>query len=273
MKKIDIHCHTSDRPIRNILPKDATIDTIAENMEKHDIEKTVLLATYFPHKKSGISNFRLLHWIKERPEFYMFGSLDFEHFFFQGLNEMEELASKHLMKGIKIYTCYQKIDLESKDFGKVTDIARRYSLPMMFHSGFSYATCRKYGDMTVAPLKKPSDIEKVAIGNPDINVIISHMGKPFLDDLINVINRNTNVYTDMSGLIDSKFDQKDIPNTIESIKRFLGECGSGNLLFGTDFPVQTHEHSIYFIEEAMKSFSSEDKEEVYYKNASELLKI
>lgn len=50
---------------------------------KYEIEKTVLLATYFPHKESSISNFRLYDWIRDNKRFLMFGSLDFDHFFYQ----------------------------------------------------------------------------------------------------------------------------------------------------------------------------------------------
>ena len=79
----------------------ATLDAIAAKMKEHGIEKTVVLATYFPHKTSGISNYRLLHWISKRDEFMMFGSLDFEHYFYQGVNELNELAEERLIRGEK----------------------------------------------------------------------------------------------------------------------------------------------------------------------------
>ena len=92
MKKIDMHCHTSPREIEGIIPKSATIAQITAEMKKHEIERTVLLATYFPHKGSGISNFRLHDWIEGNKKFLMFGSLDFEHYFYQGYNELEEMC-------------------------------------------------------------------------------------------------------------------------------------------------------------------------------------
>ncbi|MFA5084627.1 MAG: hypothetical protein WC475_04620, partial [Candidatus Paceibacterota bacterium] len=110
MKKIDFHCHTTNRMLES---GDATIGAILKKMEKFEIEKSVLLATYFPHKGSGISNFRLLDWIGGRKELCLFGSLDFKNYFYQGLNELNELAERGDLKGIKIYTCYQDIDLKS----------------------------------------------------------------------------------------------------------------------------------------------------------------
>jgi len=273
MKKIDIHCHSTNRKLKDMLVEDASLDALMNEMYKHDIEKTVVLATYFPHKQSGISNFRLSNWIENNPKFVMFGSLDFEHYFYQGYNELEEMADKDMIKGIKIYTGYQEIDLNSDKFSKVVDLARDYSLPLMFHCGYSYASMRKYGKIAITRVLSPGDIEPVAKANEDVNFILSHLGKPSFDNTREVITHNSNVYTDMSGIIDSKYHAHEIPMCVDQIKSILYEAGPKKLLFGTDFPVQTHEHSIRFIEESMKDFNSEDKQNVYYENAKRLLKI
>ena len=134
MKKIDIHCHTTNRKVEKVMPASATIEAVIEKMKEYDIEKTVLLASYFPHRSSGISNFRLLHWLQNRnnkDKFYFFGSLDFEHYFNQGINELRELAESDRLDGIKIYTGYQKIDLDSSKFSEIVNLAKKYHLPMM----------------------------------------------------------------------------------------------------------------------------------------------
>jgi len=272
MRKIDIHCHTTNRKLEDILPKSATLDTILEEMHKHDIEKTVVLATYFPHRASGISNFRLLHWIRGIPRFNMFASLDFEHYFYQGINELTELAEGNLIKGIKLYTCYQNIDLKSPNFKEIISIAKNHKLLLMFHCGYSYSCMRHYGRITVTESVKPSHLDFLIKNNPEVNIIISHLAQPFTDELIVLAKKYPNVYSDTSGLIDSKFSRHKIPESIEDIKKFLGECGPKRLLFGTDFPVQTHEDSIFFAEEAMKEYSFPDKQDVYYNNARRLIR-
>ncbi len=277
MKKIDIHCHTTNRKLEDVA-EGATLDVIARKMWGYDIEKTVLLATYFPHKTSGISNYRMLHWIKKAKKegmdgFCMFGSLDFEFYFYQGLNELEELAYEGNIKGIKIYTSYQNVDLKSDNFKKVADVASKYSLPIMFHAGYSFSTMRKLGREAVTVIAKASDIEPVARANPNINIILSHMAKPDYNGLIEVMKRNNNIYTDMSGMIDSKRDRDQIPAIVEAITRVLYECGPKKVMFGTDFPVQTYEDSMFFIERAMRNFSEKDKEDVYYSNAAKILQL
>lgn len=266
-----MHCHTTNRKLKEILTESATVDFISSKMKEHEIEKTVLLATYFPHRGSGISNFRLYNWIRDRPEFTMFASLDFENYFYQGLNEIEELAEMKVIKGVKIYTCYQNVDLKSENFNILVNLAKKYTLPMMFHCGFSYSSMRKTGRPVITENVKPRDLEFIAKANPEMNLILSHMAKPFFHDLIRVISENENIYTDMSGLIDSKYDRDEIEINAREIRKFLEECGSGKLLFGTDFPIQLHEDSVSFIETAMEKFPDKDKENVYYNNARRIL--
>ena len=279
MKKIDIHCHTSDRAIEDVLDPDASTLNIITLMQKHDIKYTVLLATYFPHKQSGISNFRLLNWIDHswirgsEHNFLMFGSLDFEHYFYQGYNELRELAIMGKIHGIKIYTCYQDINIISKKFETIMKLAELYKLPVMFHAGVSYAAYRKYGKKTIARMYGANELVWVAKKYPNINFILSHLSKPDFGSMVDVAKHTPNVYSDVSGLIDSKHNAEEIPECIENVKIFVSEVGPSKLLFGTDFPVQSHEHSIQFVEEGMAGYSRKDRYLVYYDNAARLLKL
>lgn len=58
MNKIDIHCHTTNRAVAQVVnPYYKPSDDIISHMNAYDIEYSVLLATYFPHKGTGISNY------------------------------------------------------------------------------------------------------------------------------------------------------------------------------------------------------------------------
>ena len=240
MKKIDIHCHTTPRKLQEVIPESATIAAIRGKMEEHEIEQTALLASYFPHKSSGISNYRLHNWIRNEPKLMLVGSLDIEHYFNQGYNELEELAGEGMLSGIKVYTCYQQIDLQSEKMQQVGKLAASYELPLMFHVGYSYTGMRTTGNISIANLITPNDIAKYAERHPTVPIIIAHMGKPFFDELVQVVHSIPTLYTDMSGLVDSKFDHADREECVGEITKFLQLCGTDKILFGTDFPIQTH---------------------------------
>ncbi len=260
----------------------ADIPTIFSKMQEHDIETTLLYATYFPHKGSGISNYRLKEWIHEampmqagkcgredgEKKLLLVGSLDFEHYFRQGHNELEEIitTAPRTIAGIKFYTCYQNIDLSSEKVHQVLKLAEKYSLPVIFHAGDSYGSPQ--GEHAIANLVTPRQLRPLVEQYSSLNFIVAHLAEPFVDEVIELTKAYANVYSDCSGLLDSKVAGEQLRReSVEDVKRFLGECGPEKLLFGTDFPVQSHDDSIYFAEEGMKRYSEKDREDVYYNNA------
>jgi predicted TIM-barrel fold metal-dependent hydrolase len=213
----------------------------------------------------------------------MFGSLDFEHFFYQGYNELEEMSAEGLIKGIKIYPSYQNIDFTSGKFKQVARLAGRHNLPLMFHGGVSYTLWKELGTQailaltaspsltTVEPYKTPEDFEALAQAFPEVTLIISHLCKPFFYEMMAVLKSKANVYVDVSGLLDSKQDAHYRDECVEHVRRFVDTCGPEKLLFGTDFPVQTHADTVYFVEEALHAYSDVEKHLVYFANANRLI--
>lgn len=276
MKKIDIHAHVTNRRVEDCSEPDASLGHLVELMDKNEIEKTVVLASYFPFKGTGVSNFRLYDWISKsgyHDRFLMFGSLDFENYYFQGMSEIEELAERKVISGLKVYSGYQDIDLKSENFDNFLQMAEKYSLAVMFHTGYSYTTKRRYGVESLYDMVNSKNLVPLVEKYPNVNFIASHMSKPFFDDNVDAVMQHKNLYTDVSGLIDSKYDADDMDNVKEEVELFVKLAGPYKLLFGTDFPVQSHSDSIGFVEHAMKGYSDSFKELVYYKNAMEVLGI
>ncbi len=262
---------------------DASLKAIEAQMRQHGITRTILLASYFPQEGSGISNFRALYWLRDRPQFSLFGSLDIETYFYQGCNELTELAEAGLIKGIKLYTAYQEIDVSSEKFKTIARLARKHHLPIMLHGGASTTLWKKWGRdkvmaLTAGPRKNPGagfttpeTAAQAAASFPDVRFIVSHLCKPFFDEMIHALNRYANLLTDTSGLMDSKQDAAHKPACMEQVRRFVGECGPEKILFGTDFPVQSHADSIDIIEGAMADFTLEDRHKIYFGNADRLI--
>jgi uncharacterized protein len=186
---------------------------------------------------------------------------------------LDELAMEGHIRGIKLYTCYQNIDLESDKMTRMLQLAERYKLPLAFHVGNSHTARKNFGRETITDLVKASHLEKLMSEHPKTDFILCHLGKPYLDDTITTVKRFPNAYTEMSGLLNSFDEPELIPESINDVTMFVGECGPEKLLFGTDFPVQSYEHSILFIEEGMKQYTTSEKQKVYYENAKRILRI
>jgi predicted TIM-barrel fold metal-dependent hydrolase len=81
-------------------------------------------------------------------------------------------------------------------------------------------------------------MDEVATDNPDLKIIICHLGNPWILDCQEVLYKNQNVYADISGLFFGPTTEYYEKKLIERIKELLSYTSSPHhLLFGTDWPI------------------------------------
>jgi len=250
---IDVHCHVTAKNLMN---------NIIDLERNNDIQSIFLLPTYFPKKGNGVSNFRLYHNIKDKNKFKMYLSLDFSYFWMY-YNEMIELLDDDRDKivGIKIYTGYQdNIDLESKEMNLILELAAKYDLPIMFHTGYTKGDSRH----NIYYCSKLIDLIE---NSPKNKFILAHLSNPSTNDLINMMNTFDNVYTDISGLMEDseRFDENDR----DLFMHVFNSVDKTKILYGSDYPVQTHEQT----NKLLDLLSEEDKNLIKYGNAMKLFKV
>jgi len=232
MKKIDIHCHTTNHKLYGLHTDYARIEDILENMQKHEIEKTVLVATYFPHKGSGVKNQMLLERIEGHPELIMFGSLNMEDNLNAGIEELDCLAASEKIQGIKLYPGYQEFSPSDDKAFYVYELAEKHNIPVMLHTGSLHCSIRDQYDLECAViehrakdtrckgiycikenlyLSEPRQLTKAAKKFPKVNFIASHIGYPYFDQMIALMRACPNVYTDISGVCKSHKETINFP--------------------------------------------------------------
>jgi predicted TIM-barrel fold metal-dependent hydrolase len=254
VKIIDIHCHVTSKYLRNDL-----ID-LEEKAKKYDLKYIFLMSTYFPSKGSGVSNYRLYSNIKDNNLFKMYLSLDFSYFW-MAYNEMTEILNdnRNKVSGIKIYTGYQEIDLDSSQMLLLLKLAEKYDLPVVFHTG--YLTSED-----VNTSFDPMRLLNLFHDHPHINFIIAHLGNPYLKQMLKLL-QISNVYADISGLME--YSEEFNENDRKYFMKLFNKIGSAKFLYGTDYPVQTHEQT----KELLKEVQEVDKYKIMYSNIKELFNV
>ena len=222
-KIIDIHTHVSGKNFKNDLIK------LKKISEENNIKKIFIMSTYFPDKKTGVSNYRLFSHIENEELFSMWCAIDFEFYFWMTYNEIEELLVFNIDKivGIKIYSGYQNIDFKSKEFRLILELARKFNKPIMFHCGYLHKRFKSFN---------PMDLKNVFENNLDITFIIAHLANPFFQETSLLIKDFENVYSDISGLVDTK---RGVEEEIKPYQELFKNLKIDKLLFGTDLPIQT----------------------------------
>ncbi len=264
---IDVHVHTSNNRMRGLHTDDASIHTIERKMLNHNIERGLVLATYFPFKGTGLRNEDLLIRLSEYPRMHAIGSLDVTGDLEMGVRELDDLARAGLIMGIKLYPGYQNFSMEDRRARRVLETARMHGLPVTIHSGELHHCCsarrRQEGDLRcsndfcwidrLGDLAHPMSMELAVSAFPDVMFVIAHMGNPHFEALRELMRRYPNVVTDISGQFVSG-THEDTPEyrqeILDEMMQFLVDVPNGfqRLMFGTDFPIQSFEDSIWLVE-------------------------
>lgn len=128
-------------------------------------------------------------------------------------------------------------------FGVALDDARLYPY---------YATCAELGIPIViqtghsaekmpSALGRPGLLDPVALHFPELRIVAAHTGWPWVEELLSVVLHNEHVYIATTAHAPRYWP--------ESLVRFADSRGRGKVLFGTDFPVVSHDVALSQIAE------------------------
>jgi predicted TIM-barrel fold metal-dependent hydrolase len=90
-----------------------------------------------------------------------------------------------------------------------------YGTPIMVNTGDTFSSTAKI------KYSHPLNIDDVAVYNPELNIIMCHLGNPCIIDCQEILYKNRNVYVDISGLFVSEFMSTAETHYIRKIKELL----------------------------------------------------
>lgn len=136
----------------------------------------------------------------------------------------------------------------------------------MIHTGDTFTDTGKLR------FSRPLNLDDVAVDNPELKIVMCHLGNPWIEDAEEVLYKNKNVYADISGLVVGDFDhyfEKMMRDKVAELINYAGE--PTYLLFGTDWPISTMDSYLNFV--AKLHMKKEYRDLLMYKNAKKLFKI
>lgn len=181
----------------------------------------------------------------------------------QELSIIEKELQNQRAVGLKIYAGYFPFYVYDPVYEPIYDLARKYNVPVAIHAGDTqtFNGLLKYSH--------PLTIDELAVAHPDINFIICHFGVPWVLDTAELLQKNPNVYTDLSGMIAGN---KEVVLETRNLKPFVDLVQQGlvyahsyeKILFGTDWPLVPIQPYIEFIKHVVPE---EYHKDVFYNNA------
>ncbi len=183
------------------------------------------------------------------------------------LFRLEERLRDGLVKGIKLYPGYENYAINDASLESVFHIAAKYDVPVMIHTGDTYAKQAKLRQA------HPLLIDDVAVDFPDVKFIMCHLGNPWFQDAAEVLYKNDNVYADISGLTLGDFHyefERYMVQRVKDLIMYMGDPGR-QLMYGTDWPLAGMGTYLRFFDGL--ELPDEARENIAWRTAARLFRI
>ena len=178
------------------------------------------------------------------------------------IKKIEEGIKLGFIKGLKIYPGYFYTYPNDKAYHKFYGLAEKHDLPVVIHCGDTYKK------EALVKYAHPLNVDDLAVKFPKVKFVIAHLGNPWLLDAAEVVYKNKNVFSDLSGLcIGNDISPIAKRRIIEAID-YIGDYSK--IIYGSDWPLVKMKDYIRFIKTIIPK---KYHKKVFYENAIRLFKL
>ncbi|MFA5648428.1 MAG: amidohydrolase family protein [Bacteroidales bacterium] len=262
---IDVHTHINNYHEDRVISLDDSLNKLSANMLENNVDYALVL-TSFKVNQHRPSTKQVVEAIKQRNNLGVVSGISYLHYDHRDVREIGEYLENGFIKALKFYPGYEPFYPNDTRLKLMYEMAIEYDVPVMFHSGDTYAPTGK------VKYSHPIHIDDLAVDYPDLKIVICHIGNPWIKDCMEVVYKNNNVYADISGLVLGDFEDKFERYMKKEIEEMITYAGDPNyLLYGTDWPISNMKSYLKFMDQL--ELAEDKKELILWKNAAQLFKI
>ena len=151
-------------------------------------------------------------------------------------DRVEENLKRDSCCGVKLYPGYNRLWLSDPLYEPIYELAAQYEKPVAVHMGL---TGRSNAHLKYC---HPLALDEVAADHKRTRFVMCHFGNPFLESAAAVVEKNPNVATDLSGLLDGRVDLeryfREQEGYVNLLRTWLVAIGCWDkVMYGTDWPI------------------------------------
>lgn len=262
---IDIHTHINNYHEDRVISLEGCLDELTASMKKNNVDYSLVLTSYKVNEHRP-STKQVVEAVKGYDNLGVVAGISYLNYNYKDIIEISSFLDQKLIKGLKFYPGYEPFYPNDSRLKVFYDMAIEYDVPVMFHSGDTYAPTGK------VKYSHPLHIDDLAVDYPKMKIVICHVGNPWIRDCMEVVYKNEHVYADISGLVLGNFSEKFERFMKKEIEEMITYAGDPNyLLYGTDWPISNMDSYLKFMNQL--DLPEEKKELILWKNAADLFKI
>ena len=196
--------------------------------------------------------------------------------FSQDLEMLSKWLELDRVVAVKLYPGYDHFYPWDRRAARIYEAALDHKKPVVFHCGETWEKI----EFGLVKYSHPLNFDEVAYDFPDLNIVLAHMGYPWMRDCDEVMCRRENVYADISDLLsyEGRYRQRYVDLIRREVLEAISLIGSADrIVFATDWATNGEDREYdakdYF--DFVKSLELEPDEEeaVFFKNAQKLFRI
>ncbi len=259
---IDCHVHLNNYYEDAVETLPECLEKLEREMRRNRIDQALVLTSYMvtPGRPSTRT---VVEAIRDKPYLTVIAGLDYMNFQPDELVEIAGFVQEGKVRGLKLYPGYQPFYPLDPKWTPAYEFAALHKIPVMIHSGDTYSPKGKL------KYSHPLNVDEVAVEFPDVNFVVCHMGNPWIRDCMEVVYKNANVYTDMSGLTLGEFEDRFEVFLRKQVSEMLSYGVEPDaLLYGTDWPIASMGSYLDFMKEL--AIPQKERQLVMAQNAVEL---
>jgi predicted TIM-barrel fold metal-dependent hydrolase len=259
MRVIDCHVHLNDYQINKYSNLEDRLEKLQQYMDEYGVEISIILSSYIASNQRP-SVQELLQQTRKYQNLRLVGGFSIDNHTEEDFQNYKRWLRENALIGIKIYCGYEPHFPSDQRYQKIYDLCVELKVPVMMHCGDTFSNNAKL------KYAHPLNVDEVATDNPDLKIIICHLGNPWILDCQEVLYKNQNVYADISGLFFGPTTEYYEKKIIERIKELLSYTSSPHhLLFGTDWPISDVGTSFKLVDKLL--LTDQDRNLLMYGNA------
>jgi predicted TIM-barrel fold metal-dependent hydrolase len=149
------------------------------------------------------------------------------------VRELEIAVKEWGFAGAHVHSYGWGIPLNHRDLYPFYAKCVELNVPVVMQSGHS-------AEHMPSEMGRPIHLDDVALYFPELRIVASHTGWPWVQELIALAWKHPNLYIGAGAHAPKYWDA--------ALVQFLNSRGQGKVLWGTDFPVVTHAESLKQVE-------------------------
>jgi uncharacterized protein len=266
MSIIDCHVHLNQYEEINMTGKFLSLErrlkALLESMDNNDIDYSIILSSYKvdANRPSASQIIDIMRKYDTKNKLRLVAGFTIDNHTDEDIKDYRIWLKDGVIKGIKLYCGYEHYYPSNEKYQAIYDMCVEYRLPLMIHTGDTLL------DRAKVKFAHPLNIDDIAVDNPELKIVMCHLGNPWIVDCQEILYKNKNVYADISGLIVGDFTLPAETHYIPKIREVLGYVGEKHrLLYGSDWPICSMSSYISFVKKL--ELNQEPFNLLMYKNA------